>query len=333
MRRPREIAVPSFTKINLGLEIVGPRPDGFHEMVTLYQTIGLTDVLRIRARAGRGIALTCSDPSVPTDGRNLVVRAYRAVRGLVGELPGIDVHLVKNAPAGGGLGGGSGNAGAMLLALDHWLGLGLGAARLAPLAAGLGSDVPFFLVGGLALGIRRGELVVPLPDVPRWHVVLVRPAASVSTAAVFDRVRKGWGRDALRPSAGQHIGRFLLDPSPETLGQLRNDLAPAARSLVVGYDGTVRRLRKEGALLALLSGSGSTSYGLFRTGRGARKACQSFTALGTEVTTTVGRSEYMETITVAAHAARGRGMGAASSPRSLGRSPARADGSRRRADS
>ncbi|MFN7975938.1 MAG: 4-(cytidine 5'-diphospho)-2-C-methyl-D-erythritol kinase [Acidobacteriota bacterium] len=294
--RPKRIAIEarSFAKVNLGLAVGARRADGFHELLTLYQSIGLADTMRIERKRSPGISLLCDDPAVPTDDRNLVVRAYRALHRVAGRLPGLQVSIEKRIPVGGGLGGGSSNAGTFLRAVDRWLGLDVPLGKLALAAAELGSDVPFFLVGGLALGLGRGEVVVPLADLPRRWVALVMPAQGLPTASVYARLAElRAASPSLTPTrTGGKIHAFLLeglgDPS-----ELGNDLAPAARGLMVGYDDVLGRLREAGAELALLSGSGSTFFGLFQEygeAQGVREATKTTT---TKVTHTVGRREYL----------------------------------------
>ena len=288
-----EWRVPAFAKVNLGLEILGRRADRFHEMVTLYQTVDLHDLLVIRRRPGREIVLTSSDPSLPTDGSNLVARAYRGLARRFPGLPGCEVHIDKHIPTGGGLGGGSSDAAAFLLAMRRFLPPSVSMADLAPLAARLGSDVPFFLVGGLALGLGRGEIVVPLPDLPRLWLALVLPEQPISTPAVFARLPERVRR-LTPPSGRSNIFRFLLERQGTGAGldRLRNDLAVAARPMILGYDRYMRSLRGSGALLASLSGSGSAIYGLFTSARAARHAAGALGSVRTHVSRTVDRGEY-----------------------------------------
>ena len=279
-----------FAKINLGLEVGRRREDGFHELVTLYQTIDLFDELTLSRSRGSGLELSCDRADLRTDASNLVVRAYRHLARRVGKLPGVKARLRKRIPVGGGLGGGSSNAGAALLGLNQLLSLGLGLEDLAEVAAELGSDVPFFLVGGLALGISRGERVVPLRDLPRRHLVLVLPDQSVSTAEVFGRLPP-----RLTPlRVGANIQRFLMARESGRLPfeGLTNDLEGAAKSLILRYDDMVEVLEGVGADLALLSGSGSTVFGLFRSKARARTAAGMLSKYQTRLVRTLKRDEY-----------------------------------------
>ena len=178
--------VESFAKINLGLEVIRKRPDGFHEIRTLLQSIGLRDTLELTPLSGGGIELTGSDPNISWAEDNLIHRAAALLlRSHAPGNEGIAIRVVKNIPAGKGLGGGSSNAAMTLWALDKLWGLGLPGQELMSLGAELGSDVPYFLEGGLCLGTGRGEKIQPQPDLATGHVLLVLPRLAVSTARMY----------------------------------------------------------------------------------------------------------------------------------------------------
>ncbi len=179
------VTVRSFAKINLGLRIGAARSDGFHELLTVYQTIGLHDVIRVSVGRGNGIEIQCADPRVPKDESNtcfrVVERAMRALR--VKER--VVIEIEKRLPVKGGLGGASANAVATLLGLERALKKSLPAAERLRIAAEVGSDLPLFLVGGTVLGVGRGEQVYPLPDLPALACVVVTPDVGVSTPKAF----------------------------------------------------------------------------------------------------------------------------------------------------
>lgn len=271
-RARRALRVPSYAKVNLGLEVLGTRQDGYHELRTLFQTIGLHDDLELRP--ARDVVVRCAHPGVPTDGSNLAARAAQALRRYARRAEGVEITIEKRIPVAGGLGGGSSNAAATLLALDHWWGLGLGRPGLLPLARSLGADVPFFLFGGTALGLARGDEVYPLRHQVRGHVVLVDPGRPVSTAAVFNRIDAG-----LTPRENSHnIFRFVSSDlgGSSALKILANELESAALEEAPDLKHQVRRIRgflvRDGALLASLSGSGSSYYGLFDDAQSASRA-------------------------------------------------------------
>ena len=260
----KALVVPSFAKLNLGLEVLGTRDDGYHELRTLFQTIELHDDLRIR-EARAGIEVACSHPDVPCDASNLAHRAAAELRSRARRKSGVRIEIEKRIPVGGGLGGGSGNAAAVLVALDRLWGLGLGRNGLHPIARRLGADVPYFLTGGTALGIARGDEIYPLHEQIRAHAVLVDPGRPLKTAAVFARV------DAELTPRGNSltISRFVSSDLSEAFrfGILKNELENAALGEAPDLAESTRRmrviLRNEGAVLAQMSGSGSAFFGLF----------------------------------------------------------------------
>jgi 4-diphosphocytidyl-2-C-methyl-D-erythritol kinase len=278
----RALRVRSFAKVNLGLEVLGVRQDGYHELRTLFQTIELHDDIVLRARRS-GIVARCDHPDVPLDERNLAVRAAQLLQQYARVRGGVEIAITKRIPVAGGLGGGSSNAAAVLLALDRWWGTGLGCDGLHPLARRLGADVPFFLLGGTALGLARGDEVYALRDQVEAEVVVVDPARPMSTAAVFARCDA-----ALTPREnGPTIFRFVssnLERRGDAFRLLSNDLERAALEEAPDLAGQVERIRgilvREGALLTSLSGSGSSYFGLFRAVRQARRAQTALTAEG-----------------------------------------------------
>jgi 4-diphosphocytidyl-2-C-methyl-D-erythritol kinase len=185
--------VRSYSKVNLGLAIGPVRPDGFHGLTTLYQTLDLHDVVTISAkrRAETRIALTTNHPFVPRDGRNTAWRMVERCLERLAVGAEVGIHIEKRLPVQGGMGAGSANAAAALLGLERELGVALPGVERLKLAAEVGSDVPLFLLGGAVLGLGRGEIVVPVPDLPRTWCVVAVPQIGVSTPAAF----KAW--DAL----------------------------------------------------------------------------------------------------------------------------------------
>jgi 4-diphosphocytidyl-2-C-methyl-D-erythritol kinase len=175
----------SFAKINLGLRIGAPRNDGFHELLTVYQTIGLHDVIRVSVGRGTGIEIQCKDPRVPRDESNTCWRIVEKALGLLRTKTRVVIEIEKRLPVQGGLGGASANAVATLLALERALKKRLSAVERLRIAAEVGSDLPLFLVGGTVLGVGRGEQVYPLEDLPAIDCVVVTPEVGVSTPKAF----------------------------------------------------------------------------------------------------------------------------------------------------
>ena len=190
--------VRSYSKINLGLAIGAVRPDGFHGLTTLYQTLDLHDLVTVTARkAGETkISLTTNHPFVPRDGRNTAWKMAERCLVRLGVSAEVEIHIEKRLPVQGGMGAGSANAAAALLGLERELGVALPGVERLQVAAEVGSDVPLFLLGGAVLGLGRGELVVPLPDLVGMHCVVAVPAVGVSTPAAFkawDELVRGQG--------------------------------------------------------------------------------------------------------------------------------------------
>jgi len=278
----RVVRVPSFAKINLGLEVLGTRQDGYHELRTIFQTIDLRDDVELRAR-GRDITVVCGHPAVPDGAANLAARAALELRRYAKRTDGVEIRITKRIPVAGGLGGGSSNAAAVLMGLDRMWRLGLGPAGLHPLARRIGADVPFFLLGGTALGLGRGDEVYPLYRQVRAHVVVADPGRALSTAAVFRRLDR-----SLTPRENSHrIFRFIsrdLEGEGTALPILANDLEAAALEEAPDLADQVRHIRgilvREGAVSASLSGSGSSLFGLFDDHKLARRAQAALAAHG-----------------------------------------------------
>jgi 4-diphosphocytidyl-2-C-methyl-D-erythritol kinase len=246
--------VPAYAKINWSLRITGRRPDGFHDIETLFQTISLHDTLTFAE--SNQLSLTCDDPSIPVDDSNLVLRAARALG-----VPPLAIELRKAIPAGGGLGGGSSDAAATLVALSKRFGIHK---PLDELALSLGSDVPFFLVGGTAFGIGMGEVLTPMPPVAGVPLLLLIPEERVSTASAFASLR--------RFSLPIGIARYrsmieggLMSHASELGNELINDFEEPIFALLPRLGALKTRLSETGAAWAGMSGSGSTIVGAFRT--------------------------------------------------------------------
>ncbi|MBK9372939.1 MAG: 4-(cytidine 5'-diphospho)-2-C-methyl-D-erythritol kinase [Holophagales bacterium] len=243
------LVAEAFAKVNRSLVVLGKRPDGYHELDTVFQAVGLTD--RLTFERSDLLTLDVDDPSIPSGSENLVLRAARALAEAVGSRPKAAITLEKRIPSGGGLGGGSSDAAVTLLGLSALWELDLPLDLLTEVGARLGSDVPFFLHGGTARGLGRGERIEPLSDFPPQAVVLVMPPFPVSTPAVF-------GRLGARAWDGLGGGVFEDGDDPD-----RNDLEPAAEALFPALRDVRDALGRAGAARARLSGSGSTVFGLF----------------------------------------------------------------------
>ena len=193
------VTVRSFAKINLGLRIGSARADGFHELLTVYQTIGLHDVILVSVVRGSGVEIQCADPRVPRDESNTCFRIAEKAMSALRAKGRVIIEIEKRLPVQGGLGGASANAVATLLGLERALRKSLSAAERLRIAAEVGSDLPLFLVGGTVLGVGRGEQVYPLPDLPAIACVVVTPEVGVSTPKAFAEWDRLWEGQGLKP--------------------------------------------------------------------------------------------------------------------------------------
>ena len=298
----RVVRVRAFAKINLSLRVLGRRADGYHDIRTIYQSIALHDTLVFTRRRGP-LEIACDNPACPAGETNLVYRAAQAAwraTGRRGRPSGFEVAIEKRIPIGAGLGGGSSDAAAMLRAVPLLWGRALPLARAHEVAATLGADVPFFLVGGTALGVARGDVMFPLPDWPQAWVVLVAPDFAVSTERAYewwDRMTDlpasiaARHRRAGRQPAATAAGGWGAHLGP---GELRNDLEPAVLVHHATIGRVIAEVRDRGATWAAMSGSGSVVFGLFGS---LARATSARTALAWPagralITRTVGRTEY-----------------------------------------
>ena len=263
------LSVPSFAKINWNLQILGRRPDGYHEVSTVLQTISLQDQIEFELTEADSISLQCSDPFIPIDGRNLIVRAAQLLKSRYRVEQGAGVRLQKRIPAKAGLGGASSNAAVTLMALAYLWKLEVGATELIEIGASIGSDVPFFLMGGCGHATGTGATVSALDSSAfeeRRHLIVVTPNASVSTAEAYASLSSvALTRPTTDPIlSSSHDESNLRDSLPyDVRDSLRNDF----ESVIFDIEPEIRRskeaLLQAGASGALLAGSGSSVFGIF----------------------------------------------------------------------
>lgn len=248
----------SFAKINLGIEVLFLRPDGYHEIRTLFQTVDFYDTLEFFLAPAGQISLEGDDPSIPWDENNLIYRAAELLRQRYSPDSGIKIKVKKAIPSGAGLGGGSSNAAVTLIALNRIWRLHLLPEELAELARSLGADVAFFLTGGLCLGEGRGDLITPLPELPPLPCLLALPSFSVSTAEIYGHYRSQ--RSLTCHGEASRIKEFI---ERRRFSCLVNELEPVIFEFYPGLREIKSLLLDEEALISLVSGTGSAIFSLF----------------------------------------------------------------------
>jgi 4-diphosphocytidyl-2-C-methyl-D-erythritol kinase len=283
------VTVRACAKLNLDLRVLGTRADGFHDLRTVFQTIALHDTLECVPREGP-FAIECSTPSVPLDESNLIWRAADALwrsLGRAGPVQDIQVRLDKQIPLQAGLGGGSADAAATLVALSRLWRVTVSSDQLFDVAATLGSDVPFFLSGGTALGLGRGDEIYPLAD---WLVLLV-PDFGVSSRQAYEWYDAGIDTASEAP---EREPQYIQGPWPSRTVQMTNDLEGVIALRHPEINQMKAALRSAGAMASAMSGSGSTVFGLFQQRTEAVAARDRLSAAGARVilTESLRRGEY-----------------------------------------
>ncbi|HEY2119704.1 MAG TPA: 4-(cytidine 5'-diphospho)-2-C-methyl-D-erythritol kinase [Candidatus Acidoferrum sp.] len=288
--------IPAYAKVNLRLEVLGKRADGYHELRTIFQTVSLHDNLQLRHSRQSGISLTVRGNSVLSEEpleRNLVYRAVDALRRELRIRSGVEILLEKKIPAGRGLGGGSSDAAAALLGYLRLTGKRIDTVRLLAIAANLGADVPFFLFGGCALGVGKGEEIYPLPDLPRSTYLIVAPKEiHVPTPDAYRWLHAPELASLTKSAAAHKLYKFCaLCWSSQGAG-LSNDFERAVFQRHSRLGQIKRALLRRGASEALLAGSGSAVFGVFPSPAKARRAAVGFPHDQSFVCESVSRSKF-----------------------------------------
>jgi 4-diphosphocytidyl-2-C-methyl-D-erythritol kinase len=254
------LTVSCNAKINLFLKVLSRRPDGFHDIETVFHSVALHDTLTLRPTGG-GLTLSCDTEGVPTGPDNLALRAAALV--LEGTSHGVHIDLEKRIPVGAGLGGGSADAAGALVGINSLFGLGRSASELEAMAEGLGADVKFLLEGGCAVGLGRGDELEAIPAMRGLQAVLSIPSLSVSTAWAYGSLKMGLTSDFI--SLNMITSALRRGDRVAVYGLLGNDF----EGLVFGKYPSLRRIKEDllgcGAAAALMSGTGPVVYGLFET--------------------------------------------------------------------
>jgi 4-diphosphocytidyl-2-C-methyl-D-erythritol kinase len=275
----KELTIPSFAKINLMLRVKNRNSDGYHSVDTILQSVELHDLLTFRFSKNPNlrIELDTGLSGLASDNTNLIYKAIQAFHKIHAIQAKIEVRVQKNIPVGSGLGGGSSNAAATLIALSRYFNWPFARQELVEIAQRLGTDVAFFLYGGTARGIGRGDEITPLQDATRHHVLIVDPGFTCSTAEIYRKFDQ-----AGLLTENVNFIKILNDPGPESyraiVSQIGNDLEKVVFAMYPELDSNKKRLLETGAVAAALTGSGSTVYGLFVKASDLEKAAQQFSA-------------------------------------------------------
>jgi 4-diphosphocytidyl-2-C-methyl-D-erythritol kinase len=299
----REVRIPAFAKVNLRLDVLGKRADGYHELRTIFQTISLRDTLRFRESHKPGIHLTIDGNeqlSAEAAEKNLVYRAVDALRHKLNIEPGVEIQLIKRIPAGRGLGGGSSDAAAALLGYLQFTREKLPSASLLTIAAGLGADVPFFLLGGRALAVNKGDEIYPLPDTPKLTLLVVSPKdVHVPTPDAYRWLHARDLASLTKPEAARKLFEFCALCWSAQGAALSNDFEPAVFQRHPRLARIRRDLLRRGASEALLAGSGSAVFGVFPSPAKARRAVVGFPHDQAFVCEAISRLRYARSMKIA----------------------------------
>ena len=283
------VRLPAFAKVNLRLHVLGRRPDGYHELRTIFQSITLHDVLELSKLRGRSIELEIDDPALPNGRENLVYRAIEAMRRELNYRGGIHARLSKQIPVARGLGGGSSDAAAAIIGMLRLTGKKMPLARAVEIGSQLGADVPFFLFGGRALGVNRGDELYPLPDGPKYSVVVVSPSnIAVSTRDAFQWISS----ELTKRRSPTKISSFCALCWSRQEVPLANDFEGPVFRRHPRLAAIKRELLQQGATEAALAGSGSAVFGLFRSPAQARRSAFGFPEDQAFVIETINREDY-----------------------------------------
>lgn len=291
-----EFSLPSFAKINLYLKVLGKRADGYHELCTVFQTVSLSDTITFLP--SDELKLSCDNENIPIDGSNLILKAAKALRDLAGTNKGAELHLEKKIPSPGGLGGGSSNAAVALIGLRKLWGLDISDAELAAIGGKLGSDVPFFFIGGTALGTGTGRDVEAMSDANLDDPVITTPNIAVSTATAYHGLmaesltKEEMGRNLLVCRKWAETVRFQQE-------QIVNDFEKTVFRTFPEIAVVKNKLIELGAVTAGMSGSGASVFGIFdnkETRQTAMKALGEIPNWRSFAVAAVSRHEYRKSL-------------------------------------
>ncbi|HEU5411467.1 MAG TPA: 4-(cytidine 5'-diphospho)-2-C-methyl-D-erythritol kinase [Candidatus Acidoferrales bacterium] len=284
----KTVRLKAFAKVNLCLQVLGKQADGYHELRTIFQAISLHDLLELQFSSPGEISLDIADSELPADSTNLVWRAIDALKRELRLKAGIHARLTKRIPLARGLGGGSSDAAAALVGMQRLTKREVPLPRLLEIASSLGADVPFFLFGGRALGVNRGDEIYPLPDLAARTVLVVSPA----NIAVSTRDAYAWVDEQLTTSRSAPKMWSFCALCWSRQDSVSNDFEAAVFGRYPRLSEIKRRLLQGGAAEAALAGSGSAVFGIFRNPAQARRAARAFPEDQVFVTRTLSREAY-----------------------------------------
>lgn len=263
------ITLKAYAKINLTLDLVGKRADGYHLLRSVMQKVSLCDFVSLE-KAESGITLTCNKPYIPTDEKNIVYKVAKVFFDKTGIVGGVHIHLKKHVPCGAGLGGGSSDGAVALDGLCSLFEVSMSADDKAKLCENIGADIPFFFYSGTSLIEGIGEKVTQLPFLPDCRIVIVKPQKSISTPVIFKH-----------PATAEHFGTNNTDKVIEAIEKkdlamlcdnIGNALEPASEDVCSEIKEVVQALIQNGASAAMMSGSGSAVFGIFPDHKSAKNA-------------------------------------------------------------
>ena len=271
------IVLKSFGKINLGLDVVRRRPDGYHEVRMIMQTVGLCDTLVMKKTAGEAVTMRCDLSFLPTDRKNLVYQAVELMKEKYHISSGITVDLKKRIPVAAGMAGGSSNCAAAIKGMNELFGLNLSKEEMCEIGVLLGADVPYCIWGGTALAEGIGEKLTRIPPIPDCWILIAKPGISVSTAFAYKNLKL----DQLERHPD--IDGMIRDLEEQNLDGICSKLENVLETVTIPKHPIIRELKEHllehGAEGALMSGSGPTVFGIYKEKRTARKALESLRSI------------------------------------------------------
>lgn len=265
-----KLELKALAKINLGLDVLGRRENGYHDVRMVMQTIHLYDDVILEKTKEPGIHLETNLSYLPVDENNIAYKAAKLLRDEFGITEGIRIRLKKFIPVAAGMAGGSTNAAAVLFGMNRMYGLGLTEQQLKDRGVKLGADVPYCIMRGTVLAEGIGEMLTPLPPMPKCYVLIAKPGLSVSTKIVYEKF------DALKDVEHPDIDRLMLGLENGKLAEVASSMGNVLEGVTIGLYPVIENIKQvmiqEGALNAMMSGSGPTVFGIFEDRRTAKKA-------------------------------------------------------------